>query len=571
MVPDLEQHWFDLYGKVALTGQSVRFTQGSAVMGRWFDVYAFRIGNVDSRKVALLFTDITERKKAEQALTEKDRHLRNIIHSAPMPMLVLKGQDMVVDMINERMLEMIGKDTSVIGKPLLEFMPELNGEPGYERFLQVYATGKADSGKEILVPLMRNGVMEQRYFNFAYTPVVENGMIVGVIDVATEVTEQVFARKQLEQSNDEFRFALDLMPQMVWVTNAEGYHHLFNKQWYVYTGLSEQETKGTGWSTVVHPEDLEPTLKIWHQSLRTGEPYQIQYRLKRYDGFYFWFLARALPLKDASGTILNWYGTCTDIDDQRKQAAILEEKVAERTQELITTNQELARSNQNLEEFAYAASHDLKEPVRKIQFFTQKLKDQLKTQLSEAEEKSFSRIKNAAERMGLLIDDLLLYSHVSQRPLEKEKVDLNQKIQRVLEDLELDIQEKGAIIHYENLPVLKGYRRQLQQLFQNLLSNAIKYSKAGEPPRINISGSLVSLEGKNYHQITIQDNGIGFEQEYAEKIFQMFTRLHATAEYKGTGVGLSIAKKVVQNHDGFINVESNPNEGSVFIVHLPAE
>jgi light-regulated signal transduction histidine kinase (bacteriophytochrome) len=173
--------------------------------------------------------------------------------------------------------------------------------------------------------------------------------------------------------------------------------------------------------------------------------------------------------------------------------------------------------------------------------------------------------------MGNLIDDLLLYSHVSQRPPEMEKVDLNEKVQRVLEDLELDVQEKEAIISVGKLPVVQGYRRQLQQLFQNLISNALKYSKKDVAPRIVITAKEVVEKGKSYHLVTVEDNGIGFEQEYADKIFQMFTRLHGKGEYSGTGVGLSIVKKVVENHNGFIRVESTPGEGSTFNVLLPVE
>jgi light-regulated signal transduction histidine kinase (bacteriophytochrome) len=237
--------------------------------------------------------------------------------------------------------------------------------------------------------------------------------------------------------------------------------------------------------------------------------------------------------------------------------------------QLERTVEELKRSNRNLEEFAHAASHDLKEPIRKIHFFTNQLKHQLSNRLAEGEERAFSRIENASQRMGNLIDDLLLYSHVSQRPHEMEKVDLNEKVQRVLDDLELDVQQKGAIVSVDKLPVVKGYRRQLQQLFQNLISNALKYSKKDVPPRIEISATEVTENGKPYHLIAVKDNGIGFDQEYADKIFQMFTRLHGKAEYSGTGVGLSIVKKVVENHNGFIKVESELGQGSTFNVLLP--
>ena len=237
--------------------------------------------------------------------------------------------------------------------------------------------------------------------------------------------------------------------------------------------------------------------------------------------------------------------------------------------QLVRNITELERSNENLEEFAHAASHDLKEPIRKIHFFTSQLKDQLGQQLSDAQRQSFERIEKASRRMAKLIDDLLMYSHVSQHPHEKEQVDLDQAIKRVLEDLELDIKEKEAVIRSGPLPVVQGYKRQLQQLFQNVISNAIKYSKADVQPVIEVSASLTEANEQTYHAITVKDNGIGFENIYSEKIFQMFTRLHGRNEYSGTGVGLSIAKKVTENHGGFIRAESVPGEGTTFYIYLP--
>ena len=171
--------------------------------------------------------------------------------------------------------------------------------------------------------------------------------------------------------------------------------------------------------------------------------------------------------------------------------------------------------------------------------------------------------------MGNLIDDLLLYSHVSQRPHETEIVDLNEKVQQALEDLDLDIEERGAVINVGQLPVVRGFRRQLQQLFQNLISNAVKYSKHDVVPCIDITAEEVEASGKYYNLIKVSDNGIGFSQEYESKIFHIFSRLHAKNEYSGTGVGLSIVKKVVENHEGFIKVKSEPGLGSTFEIYLP--
>jgi light-regulated signal transduction histidine kinase (bacteriophytochrome) len=243
--------------------------------------------------------------------------------------------------------------------------------------------------------------------------------------------------------------------------------------------------------------------------------------------------------------------------------------------------EDLKRSNANLEEFAYAASHDMQEPIRKIQFFSDRLQAELGNALSERQQHLFQRLQNASDRMRTLIDDLLTYSRVSRGSLEFTEVDLNQKLQLVLGDLELQVQEKHAQIHADNLPVVKGNSRQLQQLFQNIINNALKYSKENEPSRIDIFYELVrgmevkpelpSEEGnKKFHLIIIRDNGIGFKQNDAERIFNVFTRLHGASEYKGTGVGLSIARKVIENHKGYVWAESEPGKGAAFKILLPA-
>ncbi|RYF82043.1 MAG: hypothetical protein EON98_11720 [Chitinophagaceae bacterium] len=243
---------------------------------------------------------------------------------------------------------------------------------------------------------------------------------------------------------------------------------------------------------------------------------------------------------------------------------------------------ELKRSNANLEDFAYAASHDMKEPIRKIHFFSDRLKHELADQLSDHQKQLFSRMEKATNRMRNLIDDLLAYSHVSKGIPDTEQIDLNQKVRNVLEDLELEVQERGAIVQVDDLPTISGHRRQMQQLFQNLIGNALKYSKPGEQPEIHISASVVKGKeidanmgaeesNKSFHLIKVSDNGIGFDQKDAERIFNMFTRLHGNSEYRGTGVGLSIARKVVENHKGFITAESVPGHGSTFNIYLAAE
>ncbi|GAB3506738.1 hypothetical protein GCM10027341_40280 [Spirosoma knui] len=391
--------------------------------------------------------------------------------------------------------------------------------------------------------------------------------------------ELIHQNEVLEDMVNQFKFVTDFMPQMVWATYPDGTHDFFNQQWYEFTGLTYNESKGQGWAKVLHPDDWNRTKQIWGHSLATGSLYQIEYRMRRHDGVYHWFLARALPLRNEQGAIVKWFGTCTDIDDQKTQAQTLEQMVNQRTAELTAANQDLQRSNSNLQQFAYVASHDLQEPLRKIQSFGDLLKNGYADQLGDGV-RYLERMQVAAHRMSTLIKDLLMYSRISTRQDASKAVSLAQVLSITLADLELSIQETGAIVDMDPLPTVQGDDSQLGQLFLNLLSNALKFQRPGVPPVIRIQTHLVSAEDlppsvtparqvPTYHRIDIVDNGIGFEPKYLDRIFQVFQRLHNSSQFAGTGIGLAICEKVVANHGGAITAMSQPGQGATFSIYLP--
>jgi light-regulated signal transduction histidine kinase (bacteriophytochrome) len=248
--------------------------------------------------------------------------------------------------------------------------------------------------------------------------------------------------------------------------------------------------------------------------------------------------------------------------------------------QLEASVEELRRSNQSLEEFAYAASHDLQEPLRKIHMFSERLHNDLGQHVNDYQRELFERMEAAVLRMRTLIDDLLTYSQFAVQPGIFQPVDLNEVVRGVLQDLEATITESRAAIHLNNFCPVKGDKRQLRQLFHNLIGNSLKYCKMDEAPAVRINcniitpadalpSSLPQSRDGNYCLVEIIDNGIGFEQQYAEKIFQVFQRLHGRSEYPGTGVGLAIVKKVVTNHNGYISAEAEPEKGATFRVLLP--
>ena len=411
----------------------------------------------------------------------------------------------------------------------------------------------------------------------------ERGQPFRMVGAMVDVTDAEIAEQRLQEKNealqavlDEFKFVTDFMPQMVWATRPDGYHEFYNKQWYDYTGLSYDETKGGGWNDVLHPDDKQRAWQIWNHCLQTGDPYEIEYRFRRFDDEYRWFLGRALPMRDDEGDIIKWFGTCTDIHDQKLLSDILEQKIKERTEELQRANLELEASNNELLQFASVASHDLKEPLRKIHMFSHLLKDKYIGEASKGAADYLDRIIGASARMTKLINDLLTFTRLSVSGVP-EPIDLNNIIGEVLSDLELSINEKQARIDISDLPQIDGVPGQLRQVFQNLISNALKFTRKDEKPHVKIRSEIIDkcsfdtepVTTGDYCRIEIKDNGIGFDNQYAEKIFTIFQRLHSREKYDGTGIGLAITKKIIEKHDGIIKAESKEGEGATFTIVLP--
>jgi signal transduction histidine kinase len=258
--------------------------------------------------------------------------------------------------------------------------------------------------------------------------------------------------------------------------------------------------------------------------------------------------------------------------------ASLEARVAERTAVVEEHARELARSNSELEQFSSVASHDLQEPLRKIRMFGDRLRTGLGDDLPHESALDLARVQNAAERMQRLINDLLDFSRVTHRGKQFEPVDLGKVTEQVLADLEVRVAELDAHVEVGDLPVIEADETQMRQLLQNLVSNALKFHRQGEPPLVRIRGDVISARAPRFAGeaiagdcciITVEDNGIGFDEKYAERVFTAFERLHSRSSYEGTGIGLSIARKIVWRHGGDITAKSAPDEGATFTVTLP--
>lgn len=552
----------------------------------------FREGDGSVSGIICVATEVTEQVLARKRIEESEQSFRLLVEQAPVAINVVRGPEYVLEIINTSMLEILGKKKDeVLNKPVFESMPELRNQ-GFEALLHyVYKTGKRIAANEHPIQFEHNGETITRYLNFVYEPLKnQEGKVNGLMTVALDVTGQVTARRKIEESSEELQLAIEVANLGTFRLDIQRNQAAYSSRIMEWFGLSGQGVSLDVFISCIHPEDRSKLLQALEQSYRSEEKSQhdVIYRVVHPESGVMRYLhsfGRTYFTQDGKPYLL--VGMIQDVtaqmlwqQRQKENETELQKRVSERTMELENLNQELKRTNANLEEFAYAASHDMKEPIRKIHLFTDRLKQELADKLTREQEFLFSRVENAAKRMGLLIEDLLTYSHVSKGMSHQEVVDLNTKVRNVLEDLEVEIDEKKAVITVAPLPKILGHKRQLQQLFQNLIGNALKYSKPGVPPEITITARLVygkdtplpmTMEAarQQFHLIEVKDNGIGFPQEDAERIFNVFTRLHGNTEYKGTGVGLSIAKKVVENHQGFIWAESRPGAGTSFKILFP--
>ncbi len=315
----------------------------------------------------------------------------------------------------------------------------------------------------------------------------------------------------------------------------------------------------------VHPEDRDRVNETIQRCYRTHHPFDFYHKIICPDGEVRILYARGIVILDERGAVVKMAGTGQDVTDTK----LAEDLLLRTTQELAQKNKELERSNKELASFSYAASHDLQEPLRKIMLFVDRIQHKEQEHLSPAGKEYFSRIQFAAERMKMLIVNLLTYYSVNNTGQRFEETDLNQILQEAMKDFSEVIQQKGAVIESAPLPRLKVVPFQIRQLFANIISNSLKFSKKDNRPHVVINAELTHEDNRKYYHIYIHDNGIGFDPAYKEKIFDIFQRLHGQSEYTGTGIGLAICKKIIENHHGMISAHGEVGKGATFHVYLP--
>lgn len=558
----------------------------------------------DTGAIAGVFITCSETTRAVLARQKAEETQQQVLASfeeSPVAIAIISTENLTFRMANSFYGYLVGRaPEEIVDKPLLNALPELAGQ-GFDVMLeQVIATGKPFIAPEVAVDLVRQGQLQTIYVDLTCQPRREaDNQVSGVLVVATDVTQQVLARRKIEESERRFRSLVEESPVATCLfVGPEFVIDVANEGMIRFFGRGPSIVGQSVRSVLSDSETDQAAIALLEQVFRSGEPFAAMgapanLTINGIVGTYY-FDFSLQPLRNAVGEVYAILETAVEVTAQvlnrqhlkksevryKALSAELDLLVQQRTEQLQASVHDLQRSNENLQQFAYIASHDLQEPLRKIQSFSDLLQSQYGPQLGDGVE-HLKRMQVAAGRMSTLIRDLLAYSRISLRQEATASVSLTQVVEEAVGDLDLLISDTGATIEVGSLPTVPGDAAQLGQLFQNLLSNALKFRQINTPPVISIRAQVVvaaelpaSLKltraVAHYHQIDVTDNGIGFEQKYVDRIFQVFQRLHGRNAFAGTGVGLAICEKVAANHGGAITATSQPGQGATFRVYLPS-
>ena len=553
--------------------------------------------------------EISEKIKNLKILEGNEQDLKNMVLHAPIGICILDAPSLIAEIVNESFIEVAGKPYEAIaGKYYWDAFSE--ARPYYESALhQVVDEGITYHANEVKLMLIRHGREEIVYVSFVYAPLKdEEGKVKKVAIWVLDNTPQVVARQRIEESENKYRDLSNSLEIQVQertrelkelneslVKSEQRYHQMveevqdyailyinrdgvvenWNKGAEKIKGYLSSEIIGQNFSVFYTEEDRKNNLpkQLLDRATQNGRAVQEGWRVRK-DGTLFWASVVITAVHNKLNEVIGFSKVTHDLTQKKKASDNLKASAMELEQK----NTDLAKMNKELQSFAYISSHDLQEPLRKIQTFSTMIMDKEYQNLSDDGKDRFQRMQNAAKRMRALIEDLLTYSRASSNEKKFRNTDLNKILEEVKEDLKEELEQKHAQIETTTLCRVNIIPFQFRQMIYNLISNSLKFSNSSRSPYIKIRSEIASGAKLNnekllgdtvYCHITISDNGIGFEQQYNEKIFEVFQRLHTQEKYKGTGVGLAIVKKIVENHQGTITAKGEVDKGASFDIYFP--
>lgn len=535
----------------AATGEPVRYDVQVRLGEDRFILIDFGIAPLfdDGGQVEFLIPsgiDITERKQAEAALRESERKF-SAIFDQTFELLGLIGLDGVVQEINQSALDSIAaQKNDIVGKKFWE-TPWWKHSQELQHQLRE-SIERAASGQfvryEVPFPDSKGELMVT---DFSLKPVFdEAGRVVMLIAEGYDITERKRIEAALRESEARFRTLADNISQLAWMADASGWIFWYNRRWFEYTGTTLAQMLGWGWQKVHHPDHVERVVERFRFCIEAGEKWEDTFPLRSKDGTYRWFLSRAIPVTDAQGQILRWFGTNTDITDIKYAQEALEKR------------------NQELDSFVHIVSHDLKAPLRAIANLSQWIEEDIEGALSTDTQEHMTLLRSRVQRMGAMIDGLLNYARVGRTDSTIELVEVEELLLEVIDSVAPP--PTFILTLTPNLPTLYTKRLLLSQVFANLIGNAIKHHD-------RVDGSvLVSVEDRgDFYEFTVADDGPGIALEYQDSIFTIFRTGNPQNRQESTGIGLAIVKKIVEAEAGAIHLESQVGEGTTFYFTWPKQ
>lgn len=499
-----------------------------------------------------------------------------LLHSS-IPMYLAWGND-YIQFYNDEYSRISGLSTrsdSSIGRSTKETHDNTWGEikPVFDQIREGKYVQSHDS-------LLLSGLAEfsdEEHFSFSYNPVyMEAGGVGGILVMLAEILTPHI--ETLRQTEEQFHgMTTEIEDYAILLLDVNGNVRNWNRGAEKIKGYKAEEIVGKNFRIFYPQKDQQERLpeRLLNEAATKGKATHEGWRIRK-DGTKFWGSIVITAYHNRMNEIIGFSKVTRDLTERK----LTEEALHNYAAQLERKNLELQRSNSELMSFSYVASHDLQEPLRKIQAFSNLILEHDAHLISDTGKDYFNRMIKASNRMQALIDSLLEFSRTTTSQKKFEKADLNVLVEEVKLELREQIEESKAEIKSTVLPYLTVVPFQFKQLLYNLFSNAIKYAKKDQVPVINITSSVLTADaidleranpGVTYVRLSVTDNGIGFEQEYSDKIFELFQRLHARHEYTGSGIGLAICKKIAENHNGFMSAESEPGKGATFHVYLPAE
>ncbi len=543
ILPGTENSWIDIYGEVALTGQSIEFENYHSGLNKYFRVSSF---SPKKRLFAAIFEDVTERVLAQKELQRTKIYLENLINYANAPIIVWNQKTEIV-LFNHAFEHLTGYSSAEVeGKKLSILFPKESVKESDARIMQ----SLTENWRTIEIPILtKSREIRTVLWNSANIFDTDTGIIVSTIAQGNDITERIRAEKALKESKEKLEIAFENGQIGIWDWNIKTNSFLIDRRMERILGAEAGTFEGTysAFERSIHEEDIPHFRNSVNQAMKKGIPLETIFRVKRANEQVNYISTKAtFETGNGDGTRIS--GICFDITEMKKGA----EKA------LFSLNEELLRSNRELEQFAYVASHDLQEPLRMVSSFTQLLSHRYGDKLDSDAHEFIQYAVDGAVRMQALINDLLDYSRISIRNKKYSIVDMHLVLGQVIKNLSLNIKEKNALVVNDELPTIAADEGQMVQLIQNLIGNSLKFSK--NAPRIHI----LARELDDSYLFSVRDNGIGMDSRYLDKIFQIFQRLHPKEDYGGTGIGLAICKRIVEGHGGRIWVESRLGKGSTF-------